>query len=75
MLATLGFAMIGTFIVLLITRRLSALTALILVPVAFGVLAGFGGTIGAMVLAGVRTVAPTGIMWLTVLRGLQKHAY
>jgi len=61
-LATLGFAMIGTFIVLLITRRLSALTALILVPVAFGVLAGFGGTIGTMVLAGVRTVAPTGIM-------------
>src|SRR4051812_13009857 len=54
--------MIATFIVLLITRTLSALTALVLVPVAFGILAGFGGGIGAMVLAGVRTVAPTGIM-------------
>ena len=62
MLATLGFAMVGTFIVLLLTRRLSALTALILVPAAFGLLGGFGTGIGAMVLAGVRTVAPTGVL-------------
>ena len=62
MLVALGFAMVGTFILLLMTNRLSALTALILVPVVFALLAGFGPRIGDMVLAGVRTVAPTGAM-------------
>jgi CitMHS family citrate-Mg2+:H+ or citrate-Ca2+:H+ symporter len=62
MLVTFAFAMIGTFVVLLMSGRVSALTALILIPVAFGTAAGFGPTLGDMVLAGLRTVAPTGVM-------------
>lgn len=62
MLALAGFAMILTFMVLIMTNRLSALTALLLVPVAFAVLTGFGGRMGPMMLEGIRNIAPTGIM-------------
>ena len=62
MLALVGCAMVGTFIVLIMTRRLSALTALVLVPVAFAVAAGFGPQLGPMMLEGVRELAPTGVM-------------
>ena len=51
MLALAGFAMILTFMVLIMTNRLSAITALLLVPVAFAVLTGFGGQMGPMMLA------------------------
>lgn len=47
---------------LIMTRRMAPLTALILVPVAFGVLAGARGELGAMMLEGVTRLAPTGIM-------------
>jgi citrate-Mg2+:H+ or citrate-Ca2+:H+ symporter, CitMHS family len=41
---------------------MAPLTALILVPVAFGLLGGFSHELGAMMLAGVVKLAPTGIM-------------
>ncbi|WP_460501555.1 CitMHS family transporter [Hymenobacter agri] len=62
MLALAGFAMILTFMVLIMTNRLSAITALLLVPVAFAVLTGFGGQMGPMMLDGIKNIAPTGIM-------------
>jgi CitMHS family citrate-Mg2+:H+ or citrate-Ca2+:H+ symporter len=62
MLALIACAMVGTFIVLIMTRRLSALTALVLVPAAFAILAGFGPQTGAMMLKGMRELAPTGVM-------------
>ena len=61
-LVGIAFAMIVVFVVLLMTRRLSALTALILVPIAFGLMAGFGTALGAMVLDAMRTLAPTAVM-------------
>jgi CitMHS family citrate-Mg2+:H+ or citrate-Ca2+:H+ symporter len=60
--AGIAFAMVGTFVVLLMTRRLSAITALILVPVAFGVMAGFGTDLGTMVVEAIRVLAPTAVM-------------
>ncbi|GAB3739269.1 CitMHS family transporter [Hymenobacter agri] len=54
--------MILTFMVLIMTNRLSAITALLLVPVAFAVLTGFGGQMGPMMLDGIKNIAPTGIM-------------
>jgi CitMHS family citrate-Mg2+:H+ or citrate-Ca2+:H+ symporter len=54
--------MIVTFIALLMTRRLSALTALILVPLTFGLIAGFGTELGPMVVDAIRTLAPTAVM-------------
>ena len=60
--AAIAFAMVGTFVVLLMTRRLSAITALILVPLAFGVIAGFGTSVGTMVVDAIRALAPTAVM-------------
>ncbi len=60
--AAIAFAMTGTFVVLLMTRRLSAITALILVPVAFGILAGFRNDLGMMVVEAIRVLAPTAVM-------------
>ena len=62
MLTILAFGMVLVFMTLIMTRKLSPLTALILVPIAFGVLAGFAGSLGAMMLAGIVKIAPTGIM-------------
>ncbi|WP_080240474.1 CitMHS family transporter [Spirosoma rigui] len=63
MLSLLGFATIAVFLVLIITRRLSVITALVLVPVIMGFLAGFSPKeVGEMILAGIKQVAPTGIL-------------
>jgi CitMHS family citrate-Mg2+:H+ or citrate-Ca2+:H+ symporter len=62
-LTWLGFGMVTTFMALIMTRRLSPLVALISVPVLFALLGGFGGTqLGEMMLTGLRTLAPTGVM-------------
>ncbi len=62
MLTLLAFSMVITFMVLIMTKRMAPLTALILVPIAFGVLGGFSAQLGTMMLAGVTKIAPTGIM-------------
>jgi CitMHS family citrate-Mg2+:H+ or citrate-Ca2+:H+ symporter len=62
LLTALAYAMIIVFMALIMTKRLSVLTALIIVPIITGLLAGFGGGLGPMMLDGVRAIAPTGIM-------------
>ncbi|MED4205310.1 CitMHS family transporter [Neobacillus mesonae] len=64
MLAILGFLMIISFMVLIMTKRLSAMIALIVIPVIFALLGGFGKSMGPMALEGIKSVAPTGIMIL-----------
>lgn len=64
MLTVLAFGMIATFMTLIMTKRLSALVALIVVPIVFGLLGGFASSIGTMMLEGVRGIAPTGVMLL-----------
>jgi citrate-Mg2+:H+ or citrate-Ca2+:H+ symporter, CitMHS family len=64
MLAILGFLMIVTFMILIMTRRLPAMVALIVIPVIFALLGGFGKEMGPMALEGIKSVAPTGIMIL-----------
>jgi CitMHS family citrate-Mg2+:H+ or citrate-Ca2+:H+ symporter len=62
-LAWLGFGMVTTFMTLIMMRRLSPLVALITIPVVFALVAGFAGAeLGAMMLNGLRTLAPTGVM-------------
>ena len=61
-LALLGFGMVLVFMALIMTRKLAPLTALILVPIAFGILGGFAPELGTMMLSGVTRIAPTGIM-------------
>lgn len=60
--AVLGAGMILTFMVLIMTKRLSAITALILVPVIFGLLAGAGAGLGEMMVEGVTALTPTALM-------------
>lgn len=63
MLALLGFLTIAVFLILIMTKRVSVITALVLVPLVFGFLAGFGvKELGEMMLAGIKQVAPTGIL-------------
>ncbi|RAL24017.1 CitMHS family transporter [Thermoflavimicrobium daqui] len=62
MLAILGFMMVAVFMFLIITNRLSALTALIVIPIVFAIIGGFGLELGPMMLDGIKSVAPTGVM-------------
>lgn len=62
MLAILAFTMVATFMTLIMTKRLSALVALILVPTLFAIGMGFSAGLGDMMLDGVRDLAPTGVM-------------
>ncbi|MET8869357.1 citrate:proton symporter [Nonomuraea sp. NPDC004580] len=62
MIALLGFLTIGLFLVLTMTKRISVLTALVLVPVAAALIGGFASDLGPMILDGLGKVAPTGIM-------------
>jgi citrate-Mg2+:H+ or citrate-Ca2+:H+ symporter, CitMHS family len=62
MLTFLAFGMVIAFMVLIMSRRMAPLTALIIVPIVFALLGGFRHDLGAMMLAGVVKLAPTGIM-------------
>lgn len=58
-LAFLGFAMIIVFMALIMTKKLSPFTSLILVPVAFGLLAGYGWDTLGYAMDGIKSVAST----------------
>ncbi|MET9764824.1 citrate:proton symporter [Streptomyces sp. NPDC006372] len=60
--AALGFATIALFLLLTMTRRVSVLVALVVLPVLAALAGGFAGDLGGMVLDGLAKVAPTGIM-------------
>lgn len=63
MLSLLGFATILIFLVLIMTKKLSVMTALVITPVVFGLLAGFSPKeLGDFALAGIKQVAPTGVL-------------
>ena len=63
MLAIYGLVIIIVFLVLIMTKRLSVITALVLVPVIIAFIAGFDyKEVGAMALTGIKQVAPTGIL-------------
>jgi citrate-Mg2+:H+ or citrate-Ca2+:H+ symporter, CitMHS family len=62
MLAALGFATIAVFLTAIMTKRVSVLVALVLIPVFFGLLAGAGPDLGKMMLDGIARVAPVGVM-------------
>lgn len=62
MLAFLGFLTIAIFLYLILSKRVSVIVALILVPLIFGIFTSDIASLGAMILEGVTGVAPTGIM-------------
>jgi CitMHS family citrate-Mg2+:H+ or citrate-Ca2+:H+ symporter len=62
MLTVLAYSMVVVFMFLIMTKRLPALVALIIVPIVFGLLGGFGAQLGPMMLTGIKSLAPTGVM-------------
>ncbi|MFC4311794.1 CitMHS family transporter [Steroidobacter flavus] len=54
--------MVVTFMTLIMTKRMSAIAALIAVPIVFGLIAGVGPGLGDMMLEGVLQVTPTALM-------------
>jgi len=62
MLALIGTVTIAAFVLLIFTKRLHVITALISIPIVAGVLAGFGPKLGNMMFDGLKTTAPTGMM-------------
>ena len=63
MLTLLGFGMVVISMVLIMTKRIAPMVALILIPDIFAVVGGFGGPeLDPMMLDGIRTLAPTGGM-------------
>ncbi|WP_304238071.1 CitMHS family transporter [Jiulongibacter sediminis] len=63
MLALLGFAIILIFLILIISKKVSVIVALVLTPVIIALIAGFKPLeIGQYSLEGIKQVAPTGIL-------------
>jgi CitMHS family citrate-Mg2+:H+ or citrate-Ca2+:H+ symporter len=62
MLTVLGFAMIATFLVLIMMKKMSPIAALVLIPALFCVFVGQGAQLGDYVLEGVGKLAPTAAM-------------
>ncbi|WP_104061070.1 CitMHS family transporter [Arthrobacter sp. 4R501] len=72
MLVLLGFAMIAVFMVLIMTKKLTPVLALIIVPTVFGLFAGAGLGIGDMVLESMKSMTSTAalLMFAIVYFGL-----
>ncbi|MFJ6700646.1 CitMHS family transporter [Streptomyces sp. NPDC091272] len=62
MLTVLGFVMIATFLTLIMLKKMSPMTSLILIPALFCVIAGQGAHLGEYVLEGIGELAPTAAM-------------
>jgi len=62
MLALIGFGTIIAFLYVILTNRMSVLTALVLIPMVAGIVAGAGPDLGKLASSGLLQVAPVGIM-------------
>jgi len=64
MLALLGLIMVVTFTYLIMSKRLSPIVALTVVPIVFAVIGGFAPDLGKMMLDGLKMVAPSAALLL-----------
>lgn len=63
MLSILGFSIILLFLIFIITKKLSVITGLVIIPLAIGLIGGFSvKELGTFMFDGIKQVAPTGIM-------------
>ncbi len=68
MLSLIAYAMVATFMTLIMTKRMAAMVALVIIPIVFALIASavvgtFAVTdLGSMMLDGVKELAPTGVM-------------
>lgn len=64
MLATLGFLSVVLLLVAVMTKKLTPTVALIAVPTVMALIAGFGFEVGGFITNGIKTIAPTGVMFI-----------
>lgn len=64
MLSWLGIATVVTLLALILSKRLSPLVALIVVPVVAGLVGGFGFKLGGFMLKGIQEIAPVAGMFV-----------
>ena len=64
LLALYGYAIVIIFMILIMTKKLSALTSLLLVPIVIGCIAGFGSNLAEYALTGMESVAGTAALLL-----------
>jgi len=64
MLSTVAFITILLILVLILTKKLSPLLSLIIVPIVSTIVIGQGANLGAYVVDGIKNIAPTGVMFI-----------
>ncbi|MFE4133541.1 CitMHS family transporter [Peribacillus sp. YIM B13482] len=64
MLTFLGISMVVIFTYLIMSKRLSPVTALTIVPIVFAIIGGFSTKLGDMMLEGLKVVAPSAALLL-----------
>ncbi|QZY54011.1 CitMHS family transporter [Crassaminicella profunda] len=64
MLALLGFLTIIVLLVLIMSKKASPVVALIVVPTITAFVGGFGGEVGKFIIDGIKSIAPTGTMFI-----------
>ncbi len=64
MLATLGFLSVILLLVAVMTKKLTPTVALIAVPTVMALIGGFGFEVGGFITNGIKTIAPTGVMFI-----------
>lgn len=64
MLALIGFLIIAVILFLIMTKKLSPIVSLIVVPVIGAIIAGQAGEVGSYIAKGIVTMAPTGVMFI-----------
>src|SRR5262245_46372843 len=64
MLAALGLLTIVTLLTAIVSKKMSSLVALILIPVIAALLGGFGLQTGAFIVKGIQNIAPVAAMFI-----------
>ncbi|MFU2016185.1 CitMHS family transporter [Peribacillus butanolivorans] len=64
MLTLLGISMVVVFTYLIMSKRLSPVASLVVIPIIFALIGGFGPELGDMMLDGIKVVAPSAALLL-----------
>lgn len=64
MLALLGFLTVIVLLVVIMSKKMNPVVALIVIPIIFGLIGGFGFELPKFILEGIKSIAPTGTMFI-----------
>ena len=64
MLALLGFLTVVVLLAAIMSKKLNPVVALIIIPIIFGLIGGYGLELPKFILEGIKSIAPTGTMFI-----------